>query len=452
MNLRPLRRVRIAVSLVCFSLTVLCVLTGNEWPMVFQPGPVFVKLTAGFTVSGFMSAVFFLGTTFLFGRYFCAALCPLGVVQDAVGVLREKGRANANIPNLKVLRYGVAAFSYLLLAGGWAIGGRLFDPFSRFGGIVSGLLSMTAGLLPLVVLILLVIWKKRVFCVSVCPVGTLLGLFAKWGVYRLSMNDACTGCGLCEKNCPTGCIDSSKRVIDNEICVRCMNCLCPRGGIEFSRGQTAPISQSRRRFIIKSGAAALGIFAAGSSLGKPILAIAGASGNYDGLVFPPGAIDRKRFARTCTSCQVCALNCPEDIIKPSENFLGFFEPVHLDYTHSGCRDDCARCSAVCPSGALQRVSPDDKKWLRIGESSVDALKCRVVKENTACDLCARVCPKEAIYMTDGPAGCLAPIPEVNAYHCIGCGACQAVCPMLPKAIAVGGIEQEMMWVNKARLP
>ncbi len=446
MDRKVYRRIRIAVAVGVFSLTAFCFIAGNERMarlLSLQPGPVLVRLVTNFTLSGLFLTAGFFATAFLFGRYFCAALCPLGAVQDAVGSFRRQRKKNApNIPNAKAVRYGIVVLSFLFLAGGWTIGFKLFDPFSRFGGILS---ATSGGLLSLAILVGLVLWKRRVYCTAVCPVGTLLGLCAKWGVYRLRVEAACTGCGICEHHCPTGCIDSRRRTVDNERCVRCLNCIsfCPRGSIGFSRQTGRAVSadtaaeSSRRAFLIKSASVALGVFAASIPLGGTLRALARPHTDTDNPVLPPGAGDAGRFARKCTSCQLCALNCPADIIKPAHGF----GPVRLDFTRSGCRYDCALCSAVCPYGALQYMTLEDKQWLRLGEAVWDAPLCRAVKDNIPCDLCAQACPKGAIFMQDSPAGLK--VPEVAAFHCIGCGNCEAVCPVRPKAIRVRGSEQQL---------
>lgn len=466
MERKSYRNVRIAAASGCLLWILFCFFVEGARAarlMFIQPGPLFVKLTSAFSWPALLGTgiIFFL--TFLCGRYFCAALCPLGVTQDVIGFLRENSSKNLrrkyqNIPNMKALRYGIAALVYILLAGGVSIGFRLLDPFSLFGGITSasanilalksssGIRNLLPGLLSLAVLICVVVWKRRIFCTAVCPIGTLLGLCARHGLYQLRMDERCSACGLCETKCPTGCINSQSRVIDNEICVRCMNCIsfCPRDGIKFSRHKTVnelagtTSGKSRRAFIIKGSALAIGILAAGHALGGTIREAVRRRENYKDLVFPPEALNSERFARICTSCQLCAVNCPPGIIE-STRLLG---PVHLDYDRSGCKYDCALCSDVCPSGALKRVAIEEKQLLRIGESILDTSLCRVVKENISCDLCAKECPKNAIFFIDNDSGLK--VPEVNTYHCIGCGACQAICPARPKAIKVIGIEQNMM--------
>ncbi len=298
----------------------------------------------------------------------------------------------------------------------------------------------------IIILIALVLFKRRIYCTAICPVGTLLGICAKQGVYRLRVEATCTNCGICERNCPTGCIDSRQRTVDNERCVRCLNCVsfCPHGSVGISHKSVDPTSadgaveSSRRAFLIKGASIALGVLAAGMPLGGTLRALARPDTDTDNPVLPPGAGNAERFARKCTSCQLCAVNCPANIIKPAHGF----GPVRLDFTRSGCRHDCALCSAVCPYGALHYVTLEDKQWLRLGEAVWDAPRCRAVKDNIPCDLCARICPKGAIFMQDSPTGLK--VPEVATFHCIGCGNCEAVCPVLPKAIRVKGSEQQLM--------
>lgn len=453
MKRKSYERVRTVIAAIFLLVTVCCMVAGSEalaGLLTIQPGPAWVKLAAGFTVSGGIMAAMLLGTTFVFGRYFCSVLCPLGAVQDIFDAVR--GRRATGIPDLKILRYAIAILALLLLAGGWAAGFRYFDPFSRFGGMLSVAAApaardaVLAGLLPAVLLAALVFWKRRIYCVSVCPVGTILGLFAKYGAYGVRMGDSCSGCGLCEKACPTGCADSKSRTIDRERCVLCLKCLslCPGGAVSYSRNAKPraavepSVDASRRGFLV-TGAAVLGAAGIGRVFGGAVRGLARSAENTGGLIFPPGAFDADRFARQCTACQLCTMNCPAQIIKPSPYVFG---PVRLEYSRAGCQYDCALCGAVCPSGALQRLSLEDKQWLKVGEAAVDAAKCRVVKDNGQCSLCKEACPKSAIFMMDSPNGL--EVPEVAAFHCIGCGVCEAVCPMHPKAVTVTAVEQRPM--------
>lgn len=457
------RRIRIAIAAFFMLLTIACFVAGNEQfaqLMSMQPGALLIRAVAGLDALSIVLGIALLMLTLLFGRFFCAAVCPLGILQDVLGVLGKKRNRSVKMGNYKVFRYTILALSLVLLAGGWAILLRFLDPFSRFGGMLAGTVRFIDGeapssvapflvgaLLPFACLAALVVWKRRVYCVEICPIGTMLGLFSRYGVWQMRMNRSCTACGRCEQVCPAGCIESRERKVDNERCVRCMNCLaqCPGEGISLSRRPekelipNSPVDPSRRTFIAKGAAFTLGAVTAGHFLGAPIRSFARANRTMEGAVLPPGAMSTERFMAICTSCQLCTLNCPSGVIQPSPYALG---PVHLEFDHGACHHDCSRCNAICPSGALQPMTLEDKQWLKIGEAFCEDSKCRAIKENVACYICSKICPKGAIFMREATNGL--EVPEVSAFHCIGCGACQSVCPMTPKAITVTGVEQSVM--------
>ncbi|MDR1535658.1 MAG: 4Fe-4S dicluster domain-containing protein [Planctomycetota bacterium] len=411
------------------------------------PAPSLVgALTTGSAFrAGAALALFF--CTFMFGRFFCSFLCPLGTSQDIIALLVPERQSR--VPNLRLLRYGVLFLSLALLAGGWALAFGILDPFSRFGALAAaagrGADASAFGLAAPPALALLVVWKRRLFCVSLCPVGTLLGLLSRHGVYGMRITGACTRCGLCERRCPTSCIESAGRSLDNERCLLCLNCLsaCPGRSIAYTRRSSPPPPEpggvSRRGFLLVSAAAGIGALGVGRGLAGAVRALALTAENMEGAVLPPGALKAELFVGRCTGCRICSLHCPPGIIKASP--LGF-APVRLDYSQSGCAYECTACNGVCPSGALRPLALADKQWLKIGEAEYERDKCRVVRYGEPCGACARACPKGAIFLEDGPNGLR--IPVVAAYHCIGCGACRAACPGRPKAMAVKPIEQRPM--------
>ncbi|HEY1406002.1 MAG TPA: 4Fe-4S binding protein, partial [Spirochaetota bacterium] len=64
--------------------------------------------------------------------------------------------------------------------------------------------------------------KGRIWCNYICPVGAVIGLISRFSLTRIVISHDCISCGVCEKNCRGGCIDSVSRSIDEDRCVRCL--------------------------------------------------------------------------------------------------------------------------------------------------------------------------------------------------------------------------------------
>ena len=399
------------------------------------------RCLAAFSVGALATALGIAAFTFLFGRFYCAVLCPFGILQDAIGFLsRRKGTA---VPNFRRTRYAVAGTAFGMLAFGWTALFLLLDPYSNFGRIAG---SFTAGsVIPLIVIALLAVWKKRIYCTAICPVGTLLGLIAKHGVFRLRLTDRCVKCGMCVKVCPAGCIDPHNGTLDNERCVRCMNCVsaCRLQAVKFAlpERKTPPVDQARRAFLINGGVLVAGV-AAGMVLAKTGM---GKLTEYAKrfLILPPGAGDAERFAARCTACQLCTANCPAKIIVPAPGGDG---PVSLDLSRGACRFDCNRCSQVCPTGAIRPLTLAAKQKTKIAEAKFNPRSCIVFQDGEKCGKCAAACPTGAITLRANGT----PRP-VNVALCIGCGACQAVCPAPGKAMTVHEIERQIVLNGKGAI-
>ena len=403
-----------------------------------QFGPALVKCTAAFSAGALGVVIGIALVTLLFGRFYCSFFCPFGLLQDIIIFLSR--RKETAVSDLRYFRYGIAGVVYGLLLLGWSGGFLLLDPYSNFGRIFA--VFSLGGLVPLIVIVVLASWKKRIYCTAVCPVGTLLGLLAKISVFRLAVKDRCVKCRTCVKFCPAGCIDLEKRIIDNERCVRCMNCIsrCPLGSIGFVLPKKTEPGQdlSRRKFLIGGGTLIAGL-AAGAVLAKTGL---GKLAEYAKRfkILPPGAGDAARFASKCTACQLCTANCPAKIIVPAPGGDG---PVSLDLSRGSCRYDCNRCSQVCPTGAIRPLTLEVKRKTKIAEAKFDPRKCLVFQEGTKCGKCAEACPAKAVRLRKTGA----PFP-VKTDLCIGCGACQAACPAPEKAITVHEIERQTQIEDK----
>ena len=366
--------------------------------------------------------IFLLGLfllTFLFGRFYCSTLCPLGILQEfLMFVFRRKNSLKKNLP----YKYFIAALVLGFLIGGTAFLVRLIDPYTLFGSAMSGALY---GLV--VLLIAVLVWfKGRWFCSNLCPVGTLLGLISKFAVNKIYIDaDKCVSCGVCASKCPTGSIDYKQKTVDNETCVKCLNCLgkCPKSAISFGmhKNKNVPFSQSRRKFLIGGAAVGVLLLAAKGS----VLLAKSAVEKFKKVIIPAGAKNLDDFANRCLNCNLCVQNCPMKIIKKAD---GDYPVVHIDYTDGFCDYDCHRCSEVCPSGAIERISLAEKRKTQIGVALVDESKC------IKCGLCVMKCPRQIIKREDGG------YPQISADECIGCGACQNACPV--DAIAVVPVEKQ----------
>ncbi len=405
----------------------------------FQFGPALMKCFAAFSLGTLSVALGIALLTFLFGRFYCVALCPFGILQDVVGFLshRKAGKTSkaAPAPNFQKTRYAIAAVAFGMLFAGWSGGFLLLDPYSNFGRIFGAF--TLGGVIPLSIIIALTLWKKRIYCTAICPVGTLLGLLAKHGVFKLAITGKCVKCGTCIKNCPTGCIDIASGTIDNERCIRCMNCIsaCPLHGIHFTRTKKEPatVDKARRKFLVNGGIMLAG-FAAGTTLaGTGLSKLAEWAKQFK--ILPPGAGDAERFASKCTACQLCTANCPSKIIVHATGGDG---PVSLDLSRGACLHDCNKCSQVCPTGALRPLSLETKQKTKIAEATFHPQTCIVFQESRTCGKCAEVCPTNAITLRKTGA------PRLNVKLCIGCGACQAVCPATQKAMTVHEIEKQIL--------
>ncbi|MDE5832553.1 MAG: 4Fe-4S binding protein [Desulfovibrio sp.] len=229
----------------------------------FQVGP---ALVAGSVI--FLGAILIL--TLLFGRAYCAALCPLGITQDILGALFGKTKREP-YPNYFWLRMLVlVAFIATLATGNLFVFG-LLDPYSAFGRVgrslfapifdlginimalggdiagfpllarretpFAGLPAFLAAFVTFAALVFFV-WKwGRVWC-DYCPVGSALGYLGKKSFLRTRLNrDKCVKCRRCEKVCSSGCVNINNGGIDNTRCVVCQKCVaaCPTKALTYGK-------------------------------------------------------------------------------------------------------------------------------------------------------------------------------------------------------------------------
>ncbi len=374
-------------------------------------------------------------TTFCIGRLYCSVMCPMGIVQDIVIFLsRRKNNAPGNYP---VVRYAIFGIVVGLMFCGVYSGLLAFDPYSIYGRAL-GAFSLGATV-PLMVIMGLAFWKRRIFCSTICPVGTFLGLLSKYPVFKLNISEKCVKCKKCLKACPMGCIDLEKKKIDTERCILCMNCVPTCGLKAIQLGQCVKSTQeekilhdpTRRRFLIQ-GATLLAGIGVGVAMAKSGLSIL-SSYAQKLQILPPGAGEATRFASKCTGCQLCTANCPTKIITPTLEGHG---AVAIDFSKGECQFDCHRCSAVCPTGAIRALSLAEKQKTKIADVAFIPSRCIALHGEQECGYCADACPTGAIVLS------LEGFPEFKTELCIGCGACYHACIAEPPAIEIIPVEKQ----------
>ena len=157
-------------------------------------------------------------------------------------------------------------------------------------------------------------------------------------------------------------------------------------------------------------------------------------------IVPPGALSARDFARHCTACQLCVSACPNGVLRPSTDLTRLMQP-EMSYERGYCRPECTRCSEVCPAGAIRPITVAEKSSTRIGHAVWIKQNCIPLTDGVDCGNCARHCPSGAILMipSDSSDPGSVKIPVINTERCIGCGACENLCPARPfSAIYVEG--------------
>lgn len=411
----------------------------------------------------------------------------MGTLQDIVSYISRKILRKKNHFLLKpysVVRYSILCITIIFLLSGSIFLLNLLDPFSIFGKIISNVvrpiilhiynfissilesanlflfypveiknidwLSVAFGLFILFIVLAFAYKRGRLFCNTICPVGTLLSLFSKFSIYQIAIDEStCKSCNLCERECKVGCIDKKNKVIDFSRCVSCFNCFnaCHSEGIVYKNNLKALSlnheieTDDRKRVFIKS---LLVYFASLKGLSIAQIKIIPTKESTVPVykkfpISPPGSQSIAQFTSSCTACHLCVSACPTQVLQPSfleYGFLGMMQP-RMDYHTSFCNYECVICSEVCPTGAIKNILPNAKKLSQLGKSVFVKDNCIVYTEETACGACSEHCPTKAVDMLEQHKNLKA--PKLNNKICIGCGACEYACPTKPyKAIYVEG--------------
>ncbi|MEZ4392028.1 MAG: 4Fe-4S binding protein [Polyangiales bacterium] len=442
--------------------------------------------------------------TLVFGRVFCGWICPFGTLHHLFAWLMpnprgattggRRVRANMTWPYQHVKYYLLGAFLVAALCGS-AIGG-LLDP------ICIAVRAVGLGVLPAVsyisgrgldalthtnvhalqqggdavrdtlvatvlqprqyffhqtwvisallfVVLLANRWIPRFWCRALCPLGATLGVISRHAIVGMEKDHSkCTDCNLCLVDCQGA--DSPQGGVKHrqDECHMCLNCevACPEDVIKFRwfpnrRSETfAQDAMDRRKVLVTSlaGAAVIPMARTSDTID---------ANYYDRLIRPPGAVEERSFMERCIRCAECMKVCPNNALHPAfleSGVEGLWTPILIPRI-GYCEPSCVLCGQVCPTGAIQKITEDQKlgnparrvEAIKIGTAFYDHGRCLPWSMATPCIVCEEFCPTspKAIWVEelDVPDRDNHPVhvqrPHVDPRLCIGCGACEKVCPV-----------------------
>ena len=368
----------------------------------------------------------------LAGRLFCECLCPLGFVQSLVNLVfhpRTKvRRVCTRLPEgraQRVVRWTVLALFAALAASGFGAIAWCLTPYSIFGKALTLFWPGVAvfGL----VAVLAAAGKGRFWCNWICPAGTLFSVLSRKSVCSHKVGRGCANCRACFGNGGK----SEAKVGDGEKAIPLSN-----SNSELQLGPSAT-----RREALKGVAALAAVEAAEKTTdgGFAPVSLPGVP-NRPAPVLPPGAVDRGKFNVKCVACGLCIANCRGGCLSASTSFRRFGQP-EMDFRRGYCLVGCNyACGHVCPTGAINWIPRIERKNVHMGHAIWRKDLCIRETEGVEYTACSRKCPVKAIHVVEG-------FPVVDRDACIGCGACEHVCPVRPMpAIFVKGFErQRIVW-------
>lgn len=479
-------------------------------------------LLATGTVPGLLwLALATIALTFVFGRFFCGWVCPLGVLIQLAQKLPLRRRQSVIQSNrwqrsqtikfyllgglLVAALFGVQwsgvldPLSIVVRSMGLVVlpafemglrglfeGAYQFNPLgvARLTEPVYGWLQgrvinfaqphfhqgFLLGLLFTAILVLSFV-RHRFWCRALCPLGALLGTLARVGLFRIKQRDGCTECHLCTFNCQGAAEPEVRGGWRPSECLVCGNCtaVCkpqglaagfgrprlrrvhpptapvPSPGTEASSGragspaEVAPASgwstaiagtQVRRRHLLLAGAAGLA--------GAPLLRLSAPPVRaHPALIRPPGSQPEGEFLERCVRCGECMKVCLTNGLQPTfleAGLEGLWTP-RLVPRIGYCEYHCTLCGQVCPTQAIRRLDPEEKKRVKIGLAAIDTSRCLPFAFQTPCIVCEEHCPlpKKAIWFEEVEVVTRAgerrrvKQPKVDIELCTGCGICETKC-------------------------
>ncbi len=431
-------------------------------------------------VSLLLPSLAIIALTIIFGRIFCGWICPMGSLLDWAGKLIHPSLRPT--PSLRSVKYIlltiilISSFFELQLVG-------FFDPFSilvrgitigldpAFYLLVSGFFDpiysyapqwisnlsepiytvLKDSVLPykqsffllstlsasiLIAVVAMEKLGKRFWCRNLCPLGALLAIVSRFSIFRRFPGRSCRDCQHCAPSCRMDAFDPESRRIRHEECNLCMDCVdnCVNQSSRFRfllPDKQLQINIGRRAFI---GAGIAGIT-------LPLLSQvnAGTRLPHPTLLRPPGAAGEAEFFSKCVRCGECMKVCIQNALQPcfmESGYEGMFTPKlipRLGY----CELNCTLCGQVCPTGAINKLSQQEKKNFVIGIAVFNNARCLPFADHSPCIVCEEHCPtndkaikfKEVTVINSQGKSIDLQQPYLIPELCVGCGICENKCPL-----------------------
>jgi polyferredoxin len=463
-------------------------------------------LSAHAAAKAFYLSVITIGITIIFGRVFCGWACPLGTLNNLAGSVRKKAVAHRgrdwyrvkyfiligiissaaftlqpvgimdplslvirsfSVSIYPLFNYGVRAVFDTLFSSnplGIAVATEPLysvlkktvltfeQPFYNQNVLIGFIFFVILGLNLL---------EKRFWCKYLCPLGAFLGLLSRFSILKRSVSEGCTECGACATVCQGNAAPDQKEKWKETECLYCWNCddICPENAVSFgfSKKKTAVAMDLGRRRIIASAFTGIVIvpFLRATPLSRT-------NSENPGLVRPPGSLEEKEFLRRCVKCGECMKVCITNGLQPTlfeAGVEGIWSPM-LVPTIGYCEYRCTLCGQVCPTGAIKRLQIEEKAKVKIGLAMIDKGRCLPWAHARPCIMCEEVCPtpKKAIWFEEvrvrDRQGKIVMLqqPHVDLELCIGCGICEAKCPVIGRpAIYVSSVGESRSKENQLLL-
>lgn len=405
-----LKKARLAAAIIFWGIITLLFLdfTGTlhawfGWMARIQFLPAVLALNLGVVI-------LLVALTLVFGRVYCSVICPLGVFQDVVSWINGRRGKKSRMrftwsPAKDWLRYGILAVFIAALAAGAGSVVALLAPYSTYGRIVSNLFSPVyrwgnnllacfAERIDSYAFYTTEVWVRSVPAFIIAAAAFILIAVLAWRNGRTWCNTVCPDSSRRSFLSITAMLAGSAAVKAQEMKVD--------GGLAVIQKKKIPHRSTR--------------------------------------IVPAGSGSIRNFENHCTACQLCVSVCPNQVLRPSAGIMTLMQP-EMSYERGYCRPECTRCADVCPAGAILPVSAEEKSSTRIGHAVWVRENCVPLTDGVKCGNCARHCPSGAIMMVPSDASDPGSpeIPVINTEKCIGCGACEYLCPARPfSAIYVEG--------------